>query len=59
MTLYLKKWQILLQTVVAILLQNAAEFYYKICQIIYYKMRQLLKSAVAVIIINCDSAVFL
>ena len=40
MTVYYKMRQILLQNATAILLQNAAKVYYKMCQIFYYKMRQ-------------------
>ena len=32
--------QILIQNATAILLQNGAEVYYKMCQVFYYKMRQ-------------------
>ena len=44
----------------AILLQNVTEVYYKIRQVFYYKMRQLLQNATillqnATFITNCDS----
>ena len=50
MTVYYKMRQMLLQNATAILLENAAEVYYKMrC----YKMRQLLQNAT--VITNCDS----
>ena len=39
-TLYYKMWQILLQNVAAILLQNATKVYYKIFEVFYSKIRR-------------------
>ena len=50
-TVYCKMRQVLLQNTTAILLQNATENYYKMCEVFitkcefYYKMRRLLKIA--------------
>ena len=51
-------YDILLQNVTTILLQNAARVYYKMRQF-YYSLRQLLQNALillqnATVIINCD-----
>ena len=60
MTVHYKTRQMLLQYATAILLQNATEIYYKVCQVFYYKMRQfyfkmrqLLQNVT--FITNCDS----
>ena len=45
--------QILLQNATAISLPNATEAYYKILQVFYYKMQQLLQNGT--FITNCDS----
>ena len=56
---YLIRHEGLLPNATAILLQNAAEGYYKMRQVFYYKMRQLLQIAAillqnATIITKCD-----
>ena len=53
MTLSYKIQQILLQNATAISLPNATEAYYKIRQVFYYKMRQLLQNGT--FITNCNS----
>ena len=39
-TFYYKIRQVSLQNAIAILLQNATEVYYKMCQVFYYKLQQ-------------------
>ena len=57
MTVYYKMWQMLLQNVTAILLQNAIEVYHKMCQLFYYKLQQLSQNTR--FIKNCDSTSYL
>ena len=54
MRAFYKMQQILLQNRKAILLQNAAENYYKMSQVFYYKMRQFYYKT-ATFIKKCDN----